>query len=1040
MLLFALTVLPVFPLAAQSAPTSPPPGSPPSDEDIVKLDAVSVTGSNITRMDVEKALPVGVMNTDVMNSIQAMEPINLLVALPEVNGVPGNEAATGGAGQRGDISTASMRGLGPAFTLILLDGYRLVAHPIITTDNFAPNVNTLPNVGIDHVDVLRDGASSIYGTDAVAGVINYVMKRDIIGDSIRLRYGLPEHGGGNTVEVTLSTGREFPDDKGHFSASLDYMYRDAIFAPQRGFSAYGDHTAQAPAPFNTEATASAYNGLSNSPTWPGFYVGSGGVGPFPTEAIVPAGQKEMYFYPVASPTAAPSFTTTLYSPTHSPWALENLNSSQMLLPRADRFNFFSTLDRKIVGRITFFSDLSFYHSETNLERQPQSFAAPSYFKLMPANSPLNPFGTYFYSPNGGLNPNGQPTLVGTPQPLTIVQDEIIQMGNEHIVVNDQTYRVLGGFRGKWADTWSWELGVLYNRGQAQDVSHEIRSSALYNDINDTNPATAFNPFYYNFAVQNGAVVATTPYTTPESVIKGMLAEWKHWGFTSVGSIDLKTSGEIMDLWSGPWSVAGGAEYREEAYGDHRVPYASTNPPGSGLDPNFNDFIVASAKPNSEGSRKITSAFAETVIPLVAPKNTVLGVNSLELTGSGRFEHYSDFGNTTRPKIGLNYKPVEWLMLRASFNEGFSAPVLPLVFYPTQFGNDTSPGTVDTYYGNATGDKQYVAQSESVAPAAGTLKPSTSTGRSIGAVLDVPFVKGLSFTADYWQIQQENLVGALSSTQIMNSDQVALDAYTNAQLAAGVPINSINAGSGVSGYHGSDLVVRFAPTPSDIANFAAYNANPANTQKEAVVGQVDYRIASYQNFASAYTDGWDLEGKYEFPKTPWGRFTFTSDWTYIMRSYYISIPQGGAPIFQDRMENANDVTRWKGTSTFTWRYNRWEADLSAFFVSRYYESGVSVTAAQYAALGDPSYIAKIFTNGGYFYYPVTKSTLNYNTGVSYTFPHQESFWLRDTTVRLGVINLLDEKPPLAPNNLGFDTALYLQLAIGRQFTFEITRHL
>jgi len=119
--------------------------------------------------------------------------------------------------------------------------------------------------------------------------------------------------------------------------------------------------------------------------------------------------------------------------------------------------------------------------------------------------------------------------------------------------------------------------------------------------------------------------------------------------------------------------------------------------------------------------------------------------------------------------------------------------------------------------------------------------------------------------------------------------------------------------------------------------------------------------------------------------------------------------------------------------------QWEADLSAFFVSRYYESGASATAAQYAALNAPNWLAKIYTNNQLNYWPVIRSTLNYNMGVSYTFGHTEDFWIRDTTFRFGAINVLDEKPPLAPNNLGIDTALYLQLAVGRQFTFEISRH-
>jgi outer membrane receptor protein involved in Fe transport len=1034
-LLLALASLPFLSLSAQMSPSGSP-GDAGNPDNVVKLEAVSVTGSNISRMDVEKVLPVSMLNTDAINSVQAMEPINLILSLPEVTGVPTTEASTGGAGQRGDISTVNMRGIGPAFTLLLVDGYRLAPHPIITTDNFSPNANQFPNFGIDHVDILRDGASSIYGTDAVAGVINYVMKRDRNDDEVRLRYGLPQHGGGTTIELTLATGREFPDNKGHFTVTLDSMYRDAVFATQRSFSATPDHSPQAPAPFNV--ATSAYNGLGGNPIWPQFYLGSGGVGPYNGQGIAPAGAKTLYFYPVASATALPSITTVAPSKLTTPWYYENLNASQMLLPRTTRFNAFATLDHQVVGRISAFADVSFYHAATTLERQPQSLVAPGsdYFKVVSANNPYNPYGSYFYSPTGAPNPAGGATLVGTPQALTLTSREIVEMGNEHIVVNDGLYRILGGLRGKFGETWSWDLGILYTRAEATDVSHETRESAFATALGNTTTATAYNPFGYSFAIQNGAVVATTPFTNSKAVVNGFEAEWKHYGFSSVGSIDLKTSGEIMDLWSGAWSAAAGGEFRNEAFGDHRPPYAGVDPAGSGLDPLNNDFITASAKLDSEGSRKVTSAYAETVLPLVAPKNHIFGVNSLEVTGSARFERYSDFGNTTRPKLGLNWKPVDFLMLRASFNEGFSAPVLPLVFYPSQFGVDTQPGTADPYYGTATGNGTYVAQG--LANAATGLKPSTSIGRSVGGVLDVPFVKGLSITADYWQISQQNLVGTLSASSIMNYDQTVLLAYTQSQLAAGVNINNINAGSGTANYKGSASVVRYAPTSADVTSFAAYNATHAASVQEAVVGQVNYRISSYQNFAKAYVDGWDLGLNYAFPKTPFGRFNFSTDWTYLMRSYYISTVPGQGQVYQDRM-NQNAVTRWKGTSTLSWHSGPWEADVGAFFVGRFDETGATTTAAVYQSLGAPSWIARVYSNGQYNYWPVIHDTLNYNLGVSYKIGHRENFWIRDTSLRLGVINVLDEKPPLSPNNLGFNTAAYLQLAVGRQFTFEIARH-
>jgi outer membrane receptor protein involved in Fe transport len=986
-------------------------------------------------MDSEKVLPVTQLNNDSMDARNALTPIQMITALPEVDGVPANESANGGAGQRGDISTVNMRGIGSQFTLLLLDGRRLVPHPIISVGNFSPNANQYPNQGIDHIDVLRDGASSIYGTDAVAGVINYVMKRDFTGNEFKFKYAAPQHGGPNETEETLTIGRELDSGKGHIVLTMDYLYRDALFTRERSFSASGDHSAEAPAPFNVET--SVYNGLGGNPVWPIFAKGSNGYTVETNGTNVygipnaPSGST-YYFYPVASATATPTFTTLKPTQITAPWFYENLNAYQMILPRTNRENAFLMLDHDIVGTIQAFSDISFYHARSTLERQPQSLVAPGsdYYKFMSVNNPFNPFGSSFYSPTGA---NGE--LVGTPQALTITSRELIEEGPEHIEVNDGLYRAVAGLKGKIGSTWNWETGVLYTRAEATDISHETRESALATALGATTTTTAYNPFGYNFAIQNGAVVATTPYTNLPSVVKGIMSQWAHDGFTSIGSVDAKAAGEIMTLWAGPWSAALGGEFREEAFGDHRPGYDGLNPPGSGLDPLNNDIITASPKPNSEGNRKITSFYAETVLPLVAPKNDVIGVNSLETTGSVRFERYNDFGNTTRPKAGVNWKPFDFLMIRASFNEGFSAPSLPVVHYGQQYSVDSQPGSPDPYRGTAGLPGTYVAQGQT--QAAPGLKPSTSIGKSVGAVLDVPLklLKGLSFTADYWQINQHNLIAAYptSSSVIATQDQQDLLAYTQKELAAGIPINSINAGSGLTGYQGSPNVVRYAPTASDLAAFAAYNKTVPTSLQEAAVGSIDYRISTYENLSEGYSDGWDLGMNYSFPKTPYGKLNFNSEWSYQMRNFTDSLG-----VITDNM-NSGGITRWRGTSTLSWRMGPWEADLGAYYIGKYQDGSATTTAAIYQSLGDPSWIEKQASGGTVTYRALIQDTLNYNVGMAYHFDHTAAIWVRDTTFRMGVVNLLDEKPPLASGNFGFDSNVYNQLAIGREFTFELTRH-
>ena len=156
-----------------------------------------------------------------------------------------------------------------------------------------------------------------------------------------------------------------------------------------------------------------------------------------------------------------------------------------------------------------------------------------------------------------------------------------------------------------------------------------------------------------------------------------------------------------------------------------------------------------------GDRKVTSAYAEVVVPLVTEDRALPLVKSLELSASGRFEHYSDFGDTTKPKIGANWRPVSWLMLRGSYNEGFMAPSLAALYTSTRWSISTN-GTADPYLNAAIGQGNYTMRNYFGGNP--DLKPQESKGTTFGFVLDVPAVSGLSITADYWQIKRTDLLG------------------------------------------------------------------------------------------------------------------------------------------------------------------------------------------------------------------------------------------------------------------------------------------
>ena len=206
-------------------------------EDSVKLEAFTVTGSNIKRLDFEQVLPVTVFNMDLIEARNAITPVEMLMALPQLTNVPLNESTSGGANSRGDNANVNLRGIGATYTLVLLNGRRVAPHPTTSPDagqlaSYA-NVNQLPTQGLERIDVLRDGASSIYGSDAVAGVINYRTRRDLRGTEVRTRIGAPEHGSGESVQATLTHGQEFARGKARWLTTLDFVKRADIGYSER---------------------------------------------------------------------------------------------------------------------------------------------------------------------------------------------------------------------------------------------------------------------------------------------------------------------------------------------------------------------------------------------------------------------------------------------------------------------------------------------------------------------------------------------------------------------------------------------------------------------------------------------------------------------------------------------------------------------------------------------------------------------------------------------------------------------------------------
>jgi outer membrane receptor protein involved in Fe transport len=1044
---------------AALAQKAPVPANAAADE-TVKMSEFTVTGSNLKRIDVEKVLPVTIMDQAAMEVRDASQAADLLLALPQVTGLPGNETAFAGAAARGDNATISLRGIPSANTLILVNGRRLAPHPITQSEAGPPtlsvNVNQLPNRGIAQIEILRDGASSIYGTDAVAGVVNYQMQRNFRGTELSLRYAETKYHDGDELRATITHGLSFNQGKGRLMMVADFYNRQAMWSSSRPFGNNPDNTSRAPAPWNVP-TDTTFNLLSSSSAYGQFLLGSvtatdpqyGTVSAFtgarptgvPTTTATTAGV--FFLVPLAGggtgfASAAPTRAAT--GPGHDYYW--NNSAYRVIQPQSTRANVFTSGEYDLGRNITAFTDLSLYQARSQTYREPDVYSqSTDGFTVVPVTNPYNPFGNRFWSPTGAPNADGTPRLTGTPSAVSITTHRFSDLASRAATITDSVYRGVAGLRGKVFDSWTWEAALLYSTARGIDYeAGATRRSLLAAAINQSDPTKAFNPFGQNFAVQSGNLVVTGPYQNPQSVIATFQSPFVRNGITKLGSGDFRASGDVLPIWGGnKIGAAFGGEFRYEAYDDYRPPYAGLNPAGSGMDPSNNDFVSFSPNSDTHGNRHVAALYAETVVPLVGNQFTLPLVQSLELSASARYESYTDFGSTTKPKYGAAWKPFSWLMVRGSYNQGFHAPNLAELFTGTLIRSLLSQS--DPYRSNVTLlPSDGPTTRRSIASGNPNLRPETSTGKSAGIVIDVPHVKGLSVSVDYWEIAQQNVIGTGGGAAGITNDSALLQAATQAALAAGQNINSIDLGSGTGGYQGDPSVVRAPVTQADKDAFAAYNARQSPGNQRAAVGQMLYVNVSYYNKASQFVNGFDYGVNYKLPQLAIGQFTFDTNWTRLNDFHAYTTP--GAARTEYRGNNNANVGGaspiWRGTTTLTWRRKQWGGGFGMYYVGRYLDTGATTSKTTWDALGDPTYIQPQFTGGAYSYRYVVHDTKSYNLFATYRIASQ-SRWLRDLNIRLGVNNLFDAKPPLVSgSSQGYETSLYNVMARGRTYTLQTTK--
>ncbi len=1038
------------------------------------VEEIVVTGSNLRRASAEGALPVTVIDQSEIQLRGGSTGADLFATLPSAGPPAINEATIASQGARGDVASIDLRGIGAGSTLMLINGRRMAPHPLSGTDQgvpaLSPNANVIPTALLTRVEVLRDGASAIYGADAAAGVINSIISPTKEGGRFSVESALTERGGADEYRVTAADN--FKVGKTSIGVSLDYFQRSQLLFADRDWGSQSDlrRTRDLPAPWNglaviNPATGAAFalnNNLDNGSTINhygqyrrGFiqsdYLTFNGARPDGNRGIstaaAPAGgvatvaaDGTFFLYPDA--TGAVNFKQTtpsrnLGSPEDAYY--DNRLPHRTLIPRLRRFNLATFAEHELNDNLTLFGEALYSGSRANSQREEanmQNVNEPGLY--VPASNPYNPFGVRFYDPAGRPNADGAPRIVGTPADVTIVAG-LIPPGTKdrYIQVDTQFYRALAGVRGRFGDSWTWETAVMASGAHSHETEQNIyRESLLRMALNRTD-ATAYNPFPVTFKVVNNQVVADKAYVNPSSVTEPMYDTDNRYGETQLVTWDAKTTGELWKLpfGGGRIQVAAGAEVRWESYDAWKAPYAGLNPAGSGasfpyLREDDNDFIAMSPNADIHAKQNVESAYAEVALPLVTRDNSFFLVDSLELGAAVRHERFSIHGQSTTPKFSVLWGPAPWLKLRASYNQSFRAPNLaqtntsPLL--RVNYTADPYRYTVTNAAVDNSGPRRTFRQGNE------RLEPEKAKNWGAGFVLDVPGVRGLSLTVDYWKMHQRDAITALGNAQVLALDELALDLATRAALASGKSIDQVDLGSGSSTYAGSNRVTRRAPTDADRATFAAYNAaQPTNATKRAVVGEITSLINDYINLGSRKLSGVDFGLQYRLPEFGIGQFTLKGEGTRNLQRDEELADDG---VVIDEL-GKDGRAKWIGNATLNWKRGAWSADWFTTYYGASADTSATTTAAIYEALGQPKSIVAVNNNGVMRYYMRVKPAIVHNMRVSYAFGDDRR-GRPQNVLTLSVNNVFDTDPPVADEDEGFFVGTVNPR--GRQFRLKFDR--
>jgi iron complex outermembrane receptor protein len=887
-------------LLSAGARAQAPAGNEPKVES-PDLETVTVTGSLIPTEPNAVAVPVIALDAKQLEQNGVVSnPLEILrKAIPSFAG-RSNAGTSNANNDNQRTAGGSQLQLRNLPTLILINGRRVANSGVggINGKNFV-DVNQIPAAAIDHIEVLTDGASSIYGSDAIGGVVNFILKSKYDGLNFGGRYGFA-HGDYKERSAYVTGGTNVGPV--NFTATGSYSKTSPLFQSARSFTSplYG----------KTSSIPGVVAVGTNNP---------GGI-------LAPGINTPSATNPVGTAATANSVNQLIANGTYvatTPAAVANgfdVSQLQTLLLQQEQDSFVGSVQSKIFdGRAELFGDVLVAQSRSFTQWLP----VPMPGLNVPAGAPYNPLTTKFAG---------------------VTFDDLD--APKQFFNNVKALRLTAGARGDIVHGWTWETGFVFSQSdlvqrQANLPYKPNISRAIAGGYDANGNAVAgggYSKVLGGYSLTGPLILqpALDPFARGSAVNPAALANVYGTEFinarSALISVDLQVVGTLFELPAGKVSLAVGGSVRRESLSGRADPNGRVTDPVTGsVTGNAQQWLNGTYADPFDRHRDIDALFAETRIPITGENWALPGAHEFDITAAVRGEKYSDAGRSTVPKVGFRWQPFDrQFTLRGNYSKSFSAPSLYAEYGPTDT-RQVGPGVLQGVFGANYSGLPFNGEDGNNP----FLAPARSQSRSIGFVLQPDIAPGLTVAVDYSAITLNGFAGGIGFNNIIPS--------INTLGSASPYFNNL----GVDNFVGQPGASQPFVSPGDLKTFLT---NPGTGKGDPVQANRLFVVDQFRNLATLIEHSYTIDASYAIPTQTHGTFTVSTAGAIFTDFSFQDVP--GHPYIQyaGATNNAGGSGGFGGTlpryrffTSLDWVYNNLDLSVSNTYVSSTVDTGVNGTS-------------------------------------------------------------------------------------------------